>query len=196
MAQKTINSREHTKKVAKSHTVSETGEGTLRSPSSPEEGGRVPEPAQLLERISLLLPSATGVPKKGGHRFSYGTLLPTTKTHACSRRSVTISRRRSTSCRPSTVAKRGRSIAWPVRSVLPGRKGLFRVICAKDNSLPPTPTTTTTPVVILEAPMESSITGPAKALAITIHPYNREDVDSAQMLALPPTSSNIDSTLA
>ena len=41
-----------------------------------------------------------------------------------------------------------------------------------------------------------SVTGPAKALAITVYPQNHEDDRLAQMLDLPPVSSTMDSTLA
>ena len=138
---------------------------------------------------------ATGASKKGGHRSSSGPLPLTSKPHHCNRWSVTTSRHHSTSCCSSTVAKRSHFTAWPVRSVLPGRKGLLRILCPKSDSPPPT-STTTTPVVISDAPVVRSISGPAKALAITIHPHNHEDVHLAQMLDLPPMSSTKDSTLA
>ena len=189
----TTNSGGHNKKEAKADRA-EMGKGTRQSPPS-LEGGRVPDPSLFLERIAPLPIVATGAPKKGGRHSSLGPLPRTSKPLTCSRQSVTIARHCSTSCRSTIVAKRGCSNAWPVRSVLPGRKGRLRILCAKSGSTPPTPPPTT-PVVISDAPVVRSIRGPANALAITIHPHNGEDVPSAKTLALPPTSTTEDRTLA
>ena len=189
------NNSGRTQNVARSLTTTETGKGARWSPSSSEEGGRVSDASRFLEKVAPLPTAATGVLKKGGRRSSFGLPLPTTKSLTHSRRSVTIARRRPASCRHSTAAKRVRSSAWPARSVLPGRKGLLRILCGKNRTPPPTPTTTT-PVVISEAPAVRSICGPAKALAITVHPHNREEDHSAQTLDLPPASSTTDSTPA
>ena len=145
---------------------------------------------QLLERIAPLPLVATGASKKGGCRSS-GPLPLTSKPHACSRQSVIFSRCHSTSCHSSATAKRGRSAAWPVRSVLHGRKGLLHVLCAKSDS--PPPTSTTTPVVIPDVPTEHVITEPKHWPLLFILNC---DAPSAQTLDLPPTSSTEDTTVA